>query len=96
MNIRISDLAADWYEQEMNLKHGDFVQFYVRYGGDSSIQKGFSLGLSIDQPTDLAFKTVKNGITYYIEEKDVWYFENHNFHIDLNTKINEPEFVFTK
>lgn len=94
MNIEISDLAAAWYEQEMDLKNGDFVRFFVRYGGHSSIQQGFSLGLSNEPPIDLAIKTVKNGITYYIEEKDIWYFENYNFSIDLNSKTNEPEFVF--
>lgn len=94
MNITISDLAAAWYEQEMNLKKGDYVRFFVRYGGHSSIQQGFSLGLSNDPPVDMAIEAIKNGITYYIEEKDIWYFENHDIKIDFNSKTNEPEFVF--
>ena len=94
MNIKISDLAAAWYEQEMDLSSGDYVRFYVRYGGHSSIQQGFSLGLSNDPPVDLAIKTDKNGIIYYIEEKDIWYFENYNLSIEYNEKKNEPEFIF--
>ena len=94
MNIQINDLAAAWYEQEMDLKNGDFVRFYVRYGGHSSIQQGFSLGLSNDPPVDMAIETVRNGITYYIEEKDLWYFDNHDFSIEFNNKSLEPVFIF--
>ncbi len=92
MNLYISDQAAAWYEEEMELKSGDFVRFFVRYGGHSTVQQGFSLGISNDKPVDMAIHTVKNGVIYYVEEKDLWYFDQHDFYIDYNEQTLEPEY----
>lgn len=96
MNIYISDHAASWYEEEMHLKNGDFVRFFARYGGHSTVQQGFSLGISNEEPLDSVTKSVKNGITYYIEEKDLWYFDNHDLFVEFNKKADEPEYKYSK
>jgi uncharacterized protein YneR len=36
--------AIKWFQEELRIKHGASVRFTVRYGGDSSIQPGYSLG----------------------------------------------------
>jgi uncharacterized protein YneR len=92
MKIHISNEAADWYKNELFLKEGDFVRFFARYGGFNNYQHGFSLGLSTEAPEDAGVKEVINGITYYIEDKDLWYFDDHDLYIDLNPKYMEPEF----
>jgi uncharacterized protein YneR len=96
MNIQISSEAATWYKQELNLKNGDFVRFYVRYGGFSPVQKGFSLGISSDEPNDIGAKTTVDGITFYVEEKDIWYFDEHDLIIDLHKKYEEPVLEYKK
>ncbi|WP_394232273.1 HesB/YadR/YfhF family protein [Niallia oryzisoli] len=96
MNITVSKEAFEWYVDEMDLKEGSFVRFYARYGGSSQIQKGFSLGISTEEPDHIGTKTVMNGITFYIEEKDLWYFDGHDLHIEYNTALGEPEFQFSK
>ncbi len=92
MKIRISDEAAAWYKEEMYLTQGDCIRFFARYGGVSTYHQGFSLGLSNEKPVDIGVKIEKNGIIYFIEDKDLWYFDNHDFYVDFNTNINEPEF----
>lgn len=96
MNIQVSKEAAEWYQHEMDLKQGDFVRFFVRYGGFSTVQKGFSLGISTDHPEDLAAKAVVNGVTFYVEEKDEWYFDGHDLSVSYNAQASEPEFHFQK
>ena len=96
MKIHISNEAADWYKDELSLKEGDFVRFFARYGGFSTIQKGFSLGLSNDQPEDAGAKEVINGVTYFIEDRDLWYFDDSDLYIDFNREILEPEFRYSK
>ena len=96
MNIQISSEAAAWYKKELNLKTGDFVRFYVRYGGFSTVQKGFSLGISSDEPNDIGTKTTEDGITFYIEEKDIWYFDEHDLFVTYNTKYEEPVLDYKK
>ncbi len=96
MKITVSNEALEWYVDEMNLKDGSFVRFYARYGGSSQIQKGFSLGISTEEPDQIGTKTNLNGITFYIEEKDLWYFDGHDLHIGFNLTLREPEFQFMK
>ncbi|WP_419887385.1 HesB/YadR/YfhF family protein [Neobacillus niacini] len=96
MNIQISSAAAAWYKQELNLKTGEFVRFYVRYGGFSPVQKGFSLGISSDEPNDIGAKTTQDGITFYVEEKDLWYFDDHDLIVDLHEKYEEPILDYKK
>ncbi|WML44488.1 HesB/YadR/YfhF family protein [Neobacillus sp. PS3-40] len=96
MNIQIDNESAAWYKEELNLNKGDFVRFYARYGGDSTIQSGFSLGISKDEPVDIAVKIDKDGITYFIDEKDVWYFDEHDLLIEFKPEFNEPVFHYKK
>ena len=92
MKMHVSNDAAQWYQQEMNLKNGDYIRFFARYGGHSTIQQGYSLGLSNENPQTIGVKEEKSGITYYVEEKDLWYFDDQDFYVDYNTTLNEPEF----
>jgi uncharacterized protein YneR len=96
MNIIINDAAAGWYESEMDLASGGFLRFFARYGGVSTVQQGFSLGVSKDEPDHIGVKTEKNGITYYIEDKDIWYFDGHDLIVDLDPIRQEPELKFIK
>jgi uncharacterized protein YneR len=96
MNIIINNQAAAWYKRELDLKLGDFVRFYVRYGGCSTVQSGFSLGISTEEPNDAAVKTEKDGITFYIEEKDVWYFDGHDLSVSFHEQADEPVFNYDK
>jgi uncharacterized protein YneR len=96
LNIFISDEASQWFEDELGLKKGDHVRFYVRYGGCGSIQSGFSLGISKDQPDQIGASLLKNDILYYVEEKDIWYFDSHDLEVTYNKKQDEVEFHYKK
>lgn len=96
MKIQISHDAVAWYKQELNLNNGDYVRFFARYGGCSTVQSGFSLGISNEEPTDVGTKVQEDGITFYIEEKDLWYFDDHNLIIDYQTKYEEPIISYEK
>jgi uncharacterized protein YneR len=96
MNIHISEEAVKWYHQEMNIVSGDSFRFFVRYGGNSTIQKGFSLGVVKDQPKQIGAKTEKDGITFFIEESDIWYFDHNDLVIDLDKDKGEPVFDYQK
>ncbi|WP_210366857.1 HesB/YadR/YfhF family protein [Bacillus sp. REN3] len=96
MNITIHDDAAAWYENEMGLSKGGYMRFFARYGGFSTVQQGFSLGVSKEEPDHIGAKTEKNDVTYYIEEKDLWYFDGHDLIVDLHPVGKEPEFKYEK
>ncbi|CQR46009.1 Iron-sulphur cluster biosynthesis [Paraliobacillus sp. PM-2] len=94
MELSITQPAVKWFINEMDLKEGDFVRFFVRYGGHGGIHKGFSLGISTnDTPNDPALRTTGNGITFFVEKSDAWYFDGMNFHIKYTRKFDDIDFV---
>ncbi|MBS4194113.1 HesB/YadR/YfhF family protein [Lederbergia citri] len=96
MQIHLTGQAAEWFHNEMFLKKGDYVRFYVRYGGSSPIQQGFSLGVNKEEPIDAGVLEEKDGINYFIESRDAWYFDGHDLYVDYNEKLDEPLYEYKK
>ncbi|WP_108669272.1 HesB/YadR/YfhF family protein [Peribacillus acanthi] len=94
MKLIISDEAANWYIEELGLKGNESIRFYVRYGGYSPIQAGFSLGISDDKPLSPIATTEVKKILFFIEDKDAWYFEGHDLEVGFNPKLKEPIFSY--
>lgn len=96
MNITVQKEAVDWYKREMGIKEGDSVRFFARYGGFGNLQSGFSLGISKDQPSNPGSTASVEGVNFFIEHDDLWYFDGHDLIVSYNEKLNEPEFSYQK
>ncbi|MFJ7727145.1 HesB/YadR/YfhF family protein [Neobacillus sp. NPDC097160] len=97
MEIVISNAALKWFQDEVELKKGNKVRFYTQIYGSSPIQENFALGFTVDnEPVDMSVKTEKEGITFFIEGTDLWFFNGHDLHVDYNEKKDELEFSYTK
>ncbi len=94
MKLTIDNKATDWYINELQLKKGDKVQFFVRYGGCSNVQKGFSLGVVKQNPEEVGSSVESKGITFFVENRDLWYFDDHDLHVDLDENVDEPIFLY--
>ncbi|TXC91772.1 hypothetical protein FS935_05135 [Metabacillus litoralis] len=94
MKMVVEDNAASWYINELQLEKGDMVQFFVRYGGCSNVQKGFSLGVVKQTPEDIGASFDSKGITFFVEKRDIWYFDNHNLRVELDKSEDEPIFQY--
>jgi uncharacterized protein YneR len=92
MKITMSDKVFQWYKEELTLTNGDFIRFYVRYGGFNSFIKGFSLGIDKDIPEKTKTRIEKDSVTFYIEDSDTWYFDDKDLMIEFNEQLGEPEF----
>lgn len=82
MKIVIDASAAKWMTQALNLREGDSVRFTIRYGGHSSFQPGFSIGLSVEPPQNIAASQDADGVLYYVRDEDLWYFDGHDLHVE--------------
>lgn len=96
MNIALTDEALQWFKREMEVESGDTIRFYARYGGSSPFLEGFSLGMTREEPIEIGVKTVLDDVTYYIDEKDLWFFNDHNLHVDVDTTIDELKYDYRK
>ncbi|WP_078382756.1 HesB/YadR/YfhF family protein [Sutcliffiella halmapala] len=94
MKMTMAQSALDWYKRELELKSGDNIRFHVRYGGCSTVQKGFSLGIIKENPDQPAASVEHDGITFFVEEKEEWYFDGHDLHISFDEELKEPKFDY--
>jgi len=95
MSLKVSKEAAEWYKEEMSLKQGDYVQFYVQlYGGIPTVHPNYSLGVSTGKEGNIAIKEVVEGITFYFSEDNSWFLEEFDMQVILGN--DELEFVFNK
>ncbi len=96
MDIVISKSALQWFKNEVELKAGDKVKFYPKVYGNSPVQEGFSLGFTVDnEPIDIITKFEAEGMWFYIEERDLWFFNGHDLHVGYNEEIDEVEYSYT-
>jgi uncharacterized protein YneR len=92
MKLTITDPAGEWFRQEMHVEAGEAVRFFVRYGGHGTVQSGYSLGIEKEKPRNSGLHTVKEGITFFIEQEDLWYFDNKDLLVDYDA--NNEEILF--
>lgn len=97
MEIVISESAAKWFKDEVGLIKGDKVKFYAQIYGKSAVQENFSIGFSVDNdPVDMIVKTETEGLMFFIEGTDLWFFDEHDLHVDYNEKMDELEYSYIK
>lgn len=96
MKIIITDEAMKWFIDEMEVEQGDFIRFYARYGGSSPFHEGFSLGMNREEPHEIAVKTERDGIHFYIERNDEWFFNEHDLHVSVQPQLEELFYEYKK
>lgn len=94
MKIVVSDEALQWFKHEMEVEPGDSIRFYARYGGSSPFHEGFSLGMTREQPLTVGVKTVIHDISFYIEQNDIWFFNDHNLIVDVDQNKEELKYRY--
>lgn len=94
MQIIVTDEAVKWFTEEMEVEAGDTIRFYARYGGSSPFHEGFSLGMTRDEPVHAGVTTTIDDITYFIEQDDLWFFNDHNLHVSVDTALDELAYEY--
>lgn len=96
MKIIISQQAFRWFQDEFGVKKGDSVKFYAQFYGSSPVQPTYSLGFAKEYPINITASTELEGIIFFVEETDLWYFDGHDLHVEYNEQKDELEFDYIK
>lgn len=80
----------------MEVVAGDAIRFFARYGGASPLHEGFSLGVTKEEPDEVAVQVEHNGALYYIESRDQWFFVEHDLHVNVDPNLNELIYSYKK
>ena len=94
MEIIIQDKAFQWFKKEMDIEAGEAIRFYARYGGSSPFHEAFSLGMNREQPHRVGVQTEVNGVIFYIEQDDLWFFNEHSLVVDVNENLDELQYEY--
>lgn len=93
MKLVLDPLSIDWFIRELSLGPGAGVRFFARYGGESSFQPGYSLGLAVEPPQNVAASFEIDGRTFYIREEDTWYFDGGDLQIVYDVVSDTVNYV---
>lgn len=97
MKINLSAEALNWFKEEMEVVPGDSIRFFARYGGGSStLHEGFSLGVTKEDPDEVAIEVEHDDARYYIESRDKWYFAEHDLHVHVDSELGELIYSYKK
>ena len=96
MEIHISTEALKWFKDEMLVEEGQYVRFYVRYGGSSPLHDSFSLGVTKDEPVDVGELIERENRKFFVEERDLWFFDGHDLYVEFDQKLQEPSYEYKK
>ncbi len=82
MSLKVSNEAANWYKNEMDLEAGDYLQYYVQiYGGIPTAHPNYSLGMSIGKEGNIAVKDEVEGIIFYFNEEHAWFLKEFDMEV---------------
>lgn len=88
MKLTVSKEAAQWYIKEMDLNPGDNIKFFGKvYGKD-----GFSFAIAKMEPSRPEVQIEVEGINFYVEKSDAWFFSEQDFEVVIDQELNEPTF----
>lgn len=94
--ITVTPAASKWFREEMHLKPDQGVHFFGRVYGNTNAHRGFSTGMSRhDHPADPLVDQVVDGIHYYIEKAEDWFFKGLDLTVDYDPQTDGPKYHYT-
>ncbi|MHC5247744.1 HesB/YadR/YfhF family protein [Enterococcus sp. LJL90] len=96
MKITVTDQALAWFKKELTFPAGSGVHFYGKVYGATNVHEGFSVGMSVDQPVAPIYSETIDGILFFVEETDAWFFADYDLLVDYDEKLEEPNYTFSE
>lgn len=96
MKLIISKEAQEWFAREMGISTERGVRFLSKVYGCSPIHDNFSLAVEVNEPSNPYVLVKEQGISYFIETGDEWFFDGYDFEVGYNTTLDEPEYHYIK
>jgi uncharacterized protein YneR len=86
MMISIDEKAFSWFNKEFELSKPFSIRMFPQYAGLGEKHKGYSLAFSAETPTNAGFTKEINGITFYVEGNDIWFFDDTETYLSIDPK----------
>lgn len=94
--IEVTPEAIAWFKKEVIVEHGKGIRFFGKVYGKTQVHEGFSVGMNVEQPEKPSSQTTIDGILFFTEESDEWFFQNYNLTVDYDEELREPKYLFSE
>ncbi|MFD0829020.1 HesB/YadR/YfhF family protein [Neobacillus sp. M.A.Huq-85] len=94
MFITIDEKAASWFTKEFEMNKPFSIRMFPQYAGFGQKHKGYSLAFSAEIPANAGYSKEVNGITFFIEGNDVWFFEDTQTLLSVDDRLEELQVSF--
>lgn len=96
MKITITPKALAWFKEELEVPAGHGVRFFGKVYGKTQVHDGFSVGMSVEVPEKPIASTTVDGLLFFADEADEWFFKGYDLLVDYDDKLGEPKYGFTE
>ncbi|MDP4083986.1 MAG: hypothetical protein Q8934_05140 [Bacillota bacterium] len=86
MFISIDEKAFSWFTKEFDMNKPFSIRLFPQYAGFGEKHKGYSLAFSAETPNNAGFTKQFDGITFYVEENDTWFFNDTETYLTVDPK----------
>ena len=80
MKLTVTDAAVHCFTKEWGFREGETIRIYVRYAGGG--EDPYALGIMSGRPIDIGLETSAGGMTFFMEETDLWFLEQRDLRLD--------------
>jgi len=94
MFISIDEKAALWFTKEFEMNKPISIRMFPQYAGFGEKNKGYSLAFSTEAPANLEYTQELNGITFFVEGNDIWFFKDTETYLSFNDELEEIQISF--
>lgn len=96
MKLTITPEAQAWFKREIVFTEGQGIKFYGKVYGKTQIHDGFSVGMAVDTPESPLIEVEVNGMIFFIEQADDWFFKGYDLVVDYDSELDEPKYEFNQ
>lgn len=89
----MSEETAAFIIKDLQAVPGNKIRFFVRLGGCSTVQDGFSLGINKDTPKHPTTVLELKDHQFFIEDEDEWFFDQSDLTVSVENDEIKYEFL---
>jgi uncharacterized protein YneR len=96
MFISIDERATSWFTKEFEINKPFSIRMFPQYVGFGQKHKGYSLAFSAETPTNAGYTKEINGIYFFVEGNDVWFFEDTETSLSVDNLLDELQVTYNE
>lgn len=93
MFISIDEKAISWFKKEFDVNPVN-IRMFPLYAGLGEKHKGYSLAFSAETPANAGFTKEISGIKFFVEDHDVWFFNDSETYLSVDKHSDELQVTF--